>query len=129
VGLGRLPLWLDEGMAVYMETKCGSSPYRYAIAILKNAIKNNHYIKFSELSQMNPLTISSGASQDYVDLFYIESFSLVTFLIERYGRDSFVQFLFYLRNGSDVQSALPKGFSSLRTFNDLENAWKKFYLD
>ncbi|MDD5194346.1 MAG: hypothetical protein PHQ96_01560 [Candidatus Omnitrophica bacterium] len=127
VGKGKLPLWLDEAAATYIEDK-HSGGYQRSLYILRNAITNNQYVKFSQLEQMN-LSGADAVSQGSVNLFYIESFSIVFFLIKRYGRDNFYQFLYFLRNGYEFGEAMRKGFTSIKNIDDLEDQWKRFYLE
>ncbi|MDD5584363.1 MAG: peptidase MA family metallohydrolase [Candidatus Omnitrophica bacterium] len=128
VGSGRFPLWLDEAAATYIENKYGGNSYENRLFILKNAMSANGYIKFSDLNQMSTSSLAT-ASRETVDLFYIESFSIVSFMVKRYGRDNFSQFLYFLKNGSTLEEAIPKTFQSVRTIDDLEAQWKKFYTE
>jgi hypothetical protein len=126
VGKAVLPLWLDEGVATYIENKYLKSFDMNDFTFLKIAINNNSYIKFSQLNQITFSTLNLQA-QDYVDIFYLESFSIIYFLLNRYPRDNFSQFLYFLSNGYALEEALLKGFSSFRDMEDLENKWKRFY--
>lgn len=128
VGNGRFPLWLDEAAATYMEDKYEDNSYERRLVILKNAINADQYIKFSDLNQMSAFSLSAE-SRETVDLFYVESFSIVSFMVKRYGRDNFSQFLYFLKNGSTFEEAIPKTFQSVRTIDDLEAQWKKFYTE
>jgi len=123
VGQGRLPLWLDESIAVYMEDKLNGG-VKVHLSKIRAAIENNTYIPFSQLGQVAGL---NGAKQDYIDLFYVESFSIMSFLLDRFGRSNFSQFLFALRNGSTLDAALAKGFVSIHNTAELEQQWKRFY--
>ncbi|UCD15515.1 MAG: hypothetical protein JSV34_00240 [Candidatus Omnitrophota bacterium] len=126
VGLKKLPLWLDEAVTVYMEDKYSKKSKRRDLSPLKKAIKDNSYIKLAEL---NTITASNleGKSQSYVNLFYLEAFSIVSFIIKKYGGDSFSQFMYFLRRGYDYEQALSKAIYSIRGWEDLEKQWKRFY--
>ncbi|UCG34824.1 MAG: hypothetical protein JSW17_04840 [Candidatus Omnitrophota bacterium] len=125
-GWGRLPLWLDEAIAMYIEDKYNTTSYRNQLRILKRLISTDSYIALSELGELSAPELQ-GKSEDYVKRFYLESFSIVHFLIKRYGRDRFSRFLFFLRTGDDFEKSLSKGFHPLRNMNDLERQWKRFY--
>lgn len=126
VGQNRLPLWLDEGVAVYVDDKYAGATHQTAIASLSKAIKDKSYIKFSELAQIDFLTLQ-GKPQDYVSLFYLEAFSIVNFLIKKGSGDNFYNFLYFLKGGNSIDGALSKAFYSIKNMNDLEAQWIKFY--
>lgn len=126
VGPGGLPLWLDEGIAVYVDNKYGKGGYRMGFTLFKKAIREKRYIPLSELNYLTPGSLG-GRSRDYVDLFYVESFSIIDFLIKKGSRDNFYRFLYFLRNGNNFNDALLKSYSSIRNMEDLEKQWIRFY--
>ncbi|MCP4653162.1 MAG: hypothetical protein GY858_07255 [Candidatus Omnitrophica bacterium] len=128
VGNAQLELWLDEAIAVYVENKYGQDVNSYLLSHVKKALIRDQHIKFNDLRKITALTLDTS-SQDRVSLFYAQSFSVVHFLIKRYGRDRFAYFLFFLKNGKNFESALSRGFASLSSADDLEKKWKKFYLE
>jgi len=126
MGAGEFPLWLDEGMATYIEDKRGGGPYRESLSLIKQSLREGSYIKLSELDKITPARLNKKP-EEYVNLFYVESFSLVNFLKKKYGEYSFSRFLYYLRQGSSVEEALGKISYGLESFDSLEKLWKKFY--
>jgi hypothetical protein len=126
VGSGGLPLWLEEGIATYMGQKHGAK-YGYDISFLKNKMKNDEYIKLADLNRVTQSSLSS-ASQDYLNLFYTESLSIVNFIINQSGKYGFSNFLSYLKKGNSLEEALSKAFYKFRNLEELERQWKKFYL-
>lgn len=128
IGEKNLPLWLDEGIAVYMENKYGDGAYRRGFSFLKKKIEKDSYIKLSDLNKITPKTLSDKSS-DYVELFYLESFSIVNFIIEKYQRHMFSNFLYYLKRNYSVEEALARVFYHFPSFKELEERWKKFYLE
>jgi len=127
IGEGRLPLWLDEGVAVYMENKYGGGYYTNGFQFLKKKIKEDTYIKFP---QLNKVTIGSldGESNDYINLFYLESFSIINFIMKKYGKYKFSNFLRLLKKGEGIESALSKVFYDFKNFDKFEAKWKDYYL-
>ncbi len=125
-GFGTLPLWLDEAIAMYIEDKYNSGSYQNQLYILKRILKKDGQIPLSELAGISPWELNEK-TEDYVSRFYLESFSIVHFLINKYGRDRFGHFLFFLKNGDNFQKALSKGFYQIKSMNELEKKWKKFY--
>lgn len=119
-------LWLDEGIAVYMEDRYGGRGYKEKLKFLSRAINKNNHIGLSELFSINS-GILNNKTDDYLNLFYIEAFSVVNFIIEKYGRHSFSNLLFYLKKSYSLEEALKRALYNLESIKDLEEQWKKFY--
>jgi hypothetical protein len=127
IGKEKLPLWLNEGVAMYMENKYKES-YQADLSYLKKIIKKNRYIPFKELIQLNYFSLNSRP-KEYINIFYLQSFSIIYFLLKRYGREYFSNFLFFLKNDYDFEEALAKVFFSFPSIEKLEEAWKKYFLE
>ena len=125
IGEGKLPLWLDEGVAVYMEDKYAHT-YSGGTAFLKQKIREDSYIKFSELDSITVQSLNSKG-QEYVNLFYLESFSIINFITKKYGKYKFADFLRGLRKGQRVEEALAKVFYDFKDLNKMEAKWKDYY--
>ena len=91
-----LPVWLDEGLATYGE---GALNPQYQNA-LQFAIDNNQLISVRSLSS----PFSPYAQQALIS--YGESNSIVTFLIEKYGKEKMVRLLHVFQQGSGYDAAL-----------------------
>ena len=91
-----LPTWLEEGLATYGEGPLAS----YYQAALNFAIQNNQLISVRSLSS----PFSAIPQQAFIS--YGESNSIVTFLIQNYGKDKMVQLLSVFREGSGYDEAL-----------------------
>lgn len=127
---GDIPLWLNEGAAMYMEHKGNRGRL---VAMVKKDLKDN-YIPMSELltrsfSDIQHVSNPEGSLQgtEYVNAFYLESFSLVNFLIHKYSRFRFSIFCKEISKGTDPEKALFKAYSSLRNYDKLEEQWRRFY--
>jgi hypothetical protein len=107
-----LPRWLDEGLAVYAE---GELDPRYA-NILETAINED------ELFSIRSLNDSFTEHADRAYLSYAESFSIVAYLIETYGRESMLNLLEAFQSGYRYDSALYQvyGFDA----DGLEAKWR-----
>ncbi len=121
-----LPLWLDEGMATYIEDKYSGGHFNGRIKYLRKKLKNDEHIKISELMSITPSVIAAKPV-DYVNLYYLESYSLVKFIITKHGRNNFSRFLSYLKKGNSIESALGKVYLDYRDFDKLAVLWKKYY--
>jgi len=126
VGENKLPLWLDEGMAMYVEYKYMGKPSDIDI-IVKNAIKNKEYIKFADFSKITYFDLINKP-KDYVNLFYSQSYSIINYLIDKYSMDNFKQFLYFLKNGYKLEEALKKSFYYFDSLEKLEEFWIKNFL-
>ncbi|MBT5774775.1 MAG: hypothetical protein HOH95_10430, partial [Dehalococcoidia bacterium] len=108
----RLPSWLDEGTAVYMQNSTGRG-YLDAVSF---AIQTN-----------TPLNLRSLAGQpndpDKINLFYGQSGSTVAFLINEFGEQAFADLYATAKAGSTTDQALQTvyGFDT----NGLYNLWRE----
>lgn len=107
-----LPPWLDEGLATYIQGT--DSDYQTA---LNNAIKNNDLISVRTLS--SPFS----AITEQAVLSYAESQSIVTFLIQEYGKDKMIQLLDTFHQGAGYDEALEQvyGFNQ----DGLDTLWRQ----
>lgn len=111
--LGTIPTWLNEGLAVYSE---GALDPQFQIPV-EEAIRTDRLLPVRSISGPFP------ADSDKANLAYGESYSLVTFLLNSYGRDQMTALLLALRDGNTTDEAL----TSVYGFNTegLEDAWRK----
>ncbi|MFH1692621.1 MAG: peptidase MA family metallohydrolase [Candidatus Omnitrophota bacterium] len=124
VGSGRrsVPLWLDEGVASYLEEakRVGANMF-----ILK-AMRNNTFIPFAELNRITPSMLRQRSD---VDLFYAESVSIVSYLIEKFGATAFNDFCRKLRDGKSLDRALSFSYFYIRNSDDLGEFWERYLED
>ena len=85
-----IPSWLDEGLASYLEP--GSRPY-------SGQSLSSHGLPLRGMSSL------SGTPQD-INIFYLKAESVVAYLIEEEGVDSFQNFLKEVRSGGAIDAAL-----------------------
>ena len=110
---GNLPAWLDEGTAVYAQANPLSDEKR----ALDQAIKANDVLSLRSMS-----SASLARTNMNVSLFYGQSWSLVSFLVDGYGPEKFAQLFAVFKDGSTVDKAFQQvyGFD----LDGLENAWR-----
>lgn len=108
-----LPTWLDEGLATYGE---GPLNPQYQSA-LNFAIQNNQLLSVRTLSS----PFSADAQTAYIS--YGESNSIVTFMIDTYGKAKMRELLGVFQEGSGYDEALLQvyGFDQ----DGLDALWKK----
>jgi len=112
--------WLNEGVAVYEETR--SSPVSAAAyaAQVKLSVAPNP-IPFSQMVNLAPM----NESRKNVDRWYAQVGSVVGFLVRQGGSFSFSIFLRKLRDGASVDRALEDTYAGLwKKLPDLEKSWK-----
>ncbi|HEY95831.1 MAG TPA: peptidase MA domain-containing protein [Dehalococcoidia bacterium] len=116
-----LPVWLDEGLAMYMEGSLTQAFSDY----LSQAIKNDTLISVRSLAS----PFSAYAHLSYLS--YAQSHSLVSMLINTYGREKMLELLTVMTEGIDYDDALEKvyGFD----MDGLDEIWRDYvnqkYLD
>ena len=107
------PTWFEEGLAMYFE----GPPDPSYTGLLKDAVKGNVLLSVRELG--------NGMSGDprLATLGYAESVSLVTFLVDQYGKDKLLRLLDQWKAGEPQDKALMTVYSLDR--DGLEAAWRK----
>ncbi len=110
--LGFIPTWLNEGLAMYGE----GGPQAAELAQFDQAKAAD------QLPSLRSLAGGFSEESDRATLSYTESFSVVNFLIQTYGRDKMTSLLTGLHNGTTTDEALQSayGFDTDR----LEDAWR-----
>jgi len=110
----KCPIWLNEGFAQYQENKAQPIDLRPLI----DAIRNKTLPSLDDLMFEN---ISKNPSQEKVIIFYLESFSFVSYLIEHSRMYNVKQFLISLGKGTPFLEAFEKEFN--HTFKEFAGEW------
>ncbi|MBN1870239.1 MAG: hypothetical protein JW847_06680 [Candidatus Omnitrophica bacterium] len=120
---GEVPLWLDEGVAQWMEPHKRES----IRLIIKQLAKTGGLLS---LNQMMRLDVRRSADPNLVQLYYVQAVSLVGFLITEYNASKFTDFCRQLRDGKTVEDALRFSYPiSIRSVDELEAKWKKHIME
>lgn len=109
---GDIPRWLNEGLAMYAE---GPLEQEYTTA-LQRALAQGKLISLKSLSSNFP------ADPAQATLSYAQSYSVVKYLIDTYGRDKMAALLATFKEGSTYDGALRKVYG-LNT-EELDAAWQ-----
>ena len=112
-----LPLWFEEGVAQLQESNKKELAGRY----LKTLAKSRQYIPLRILMRWDIRKESDGQK---VKIFYLESVSLVDFMIKTYGSSAFGNFCRNLREGKGFEGSLKSAYTV--TINSVENLEKKW---
>jgi hypothetical protein len=107
---GALPAWLDEGTAVYAQ----GDPEGFSGSV-ERAIQRGNVLSLRSIT-------SYQGDPAKVDLFYGQSWSVVSYLVETYGEEKFAQLFAEIREGNTTDSALEAvyGFDQ----DGLDNEWR-----
>ncbi|MCL4458830.1 MAG: peptidase MA family metallohydrolase [Chloroflexi bacterium] len=95
---GDIPNWLDEGLAMYNEGGVEPSYSR----TLRKGVEENKLISVKSLSGGFP------DAPEQALLAYAESYSLVRFILERYGSEKMARLLHIFREGATYDEALQR---------------------
>ncbi|MDD5069798.1 MAG: hypothetical protein PHV17_03630 [Candidatus Omnitrophica bacterium] len=123
VGFSTFPLWIDEGMATYIQHK-GSAMESQVINDIKRRIKDDSYLPFSRINKVYQL----NNDDPDVELFYVQAHSMVYFLLNLSGKFHFKQFLSRLSQGYRVTDALRNVYMTIEDLEGFERLWKRYYL-
>lgn len=118
---GDIPLWLDEGVAQWME------PQKRGLlqAAMGDLMQTNRVLP---LEKMMRLDVRQSGNTDLVQIYYVQAAALVGFLIKAYGSQDFINFCRQLRDKKNVQEALVFAYpTSVRTLEELEKKWLEYY--
>ena len=113
----RIPMWFDEGVAQLQEP----AKKDVAAGIMHTLILKRAYIPFEILAALD---IRKETDTGKVQAFYAQSLSIVEFLLEKYGSDSFSRLCRYLKDGKDFEKALSSAYTNtIGSMKDLEQKW------
>jgi len=110
------PNWLDEGMASYSAVKAGGLSPSYQSIV--DSVKLGDP-PFSGIAGLDKLQ-ASGFGKSF-NLFYEEAATIIFYLVEKYGGESFLQFLREYDQSLSLEGAVLKTFNI--SFNQLESEW------
>ena len=113
--LKPIPLWIDEGMAVYTQ-----KDKNYKL-ICKKALKENEFIPLAEL--INLKNYPSG--QNKLTYFYAQSPSLVEYLLGAYGGSKFLSLAKKSVFKEESMENLLKNvyYSKIKNLDEFERSW------
>lgn len=118
---GLAPLWLSEGMAVYIQAQRGRSAPLWLKTNMSKILGGSGY-KLDDLMRIETL---KGADEDSVRLWYAQCYSVVKFLMKVKAGDAFYKFCENLKNGAPAHSALFRAYGMpYNRIEALEYAWR-----
>jgi hypothetical protein len=115
------PLWLSEGMAVYMQIYASKQKPVYIVNQLKFILETGQLIPFEEMMSVQTL---KAYPKEQAELWYTQSYSLVDYLLNTRSRDEFYKFCSELKAGTPVYQALYRAYGMpFNKVSTLQNVW------
>lgn len=114
------PLWLSEGMAVYMQIHATRQKPSWIDNSLSNILRGA-YIPLEDMVKMEDLSSLSTAQ---AELWYTQAYSVVDYLLNERSRDEFYRFCNELKEGAPIHQALYRAYGMPFTkVSVLQNVW------
>ncbi len=110
-GREKVPRWLNEGLAMYESREWDLS----RVSTMTRAVLTDSLIPLSEITHCFPLEV------DKAELAYSESFYLISFLISRYSRESFHEFIKEYSGGKGLKEVMLEVYGI--GWEELEERW------
>lgn len=115
----NIPLWLNEGLAVYEQKDKGKS----LKTIAARNMKSNDYIKLDDLIKYEK------APEGRAELFYGASAGLVEYLFVVLNRACYVKMISLLKQGASSYEAFRGAYGkAFKSFSSMETGWKKYMI-
>ncbi len=120
---GQIPLWLDEGVAQWQEPAKRAQARKYARYLIH---RDKHY----PIYDLTTTDVRTVKDEEKVHAFYMQSVSLVEYLVSTYGGNAFTVFCRELRDGKKFDEALRAAYpNSIEDLGDLDYKWRKYVME
>ncbi len=140
---GEIPLWLDEGVAQWAE----EAKRKEIKSLIQRYFQQDNLLLVSDIMKLNienlkgkqGLLIRATRTKDdkdgvlflsannLIEIYYLQSVSLVGYLIEKFGSTAFSGFCRELRDGRSVEEALRVAYPlRIRDIKEFEDGWREY---
>ncbi len=120
-GYEKSPLWLSEGMAVYIQIKYGGSKPMWLKENLTRLVNGNYY-KIKDLTETTSL---DDINEKNIKLWYTQAYTVVYLLLKIQRKDEFYQFCRLIKEGNSTSKSLYLAYGKpYTTLSALESVWK-----
>lgn len=114
------PLWLSEGMAVYMQIHATHQKPSWVDKSIANILRGA-YIPLDDMVKMESL---ADLTTPQAELWYTQAYSVVDYLLNERSRDEFYRFCNELKQGTPIHQALYRAYGMPFTkVSVLQNVW------
>lgn len=113
----NMPVWLNEGLSMYIETRMQGASTRFDDDELSRRVEQG------TLPYLRELATQFSAYGDDANLAYTQSGSVVAYLAQTYGRDRIPPLLEEIRAGHAIDQALTNVYGL--TTDTLDEAWRE----
>lgn len=114
------PLWLSEGMAVYMQINTTKEKPSWVDRSMRRILKGD-YIHFEEMTETETLSDYDTAK---AELWYTQAYSVVKYLLKTRTRDEFYKLCSEIKSGTPLHQALYRAYGMpFNKVSVLENVW------
>ena len=115
------PLWLSEGMAVYMQIHATKQTPDWVSRNLDAIVQTGQVIPFDEMTTVTDL---QQYSDDQASLWYTQAYSVVDYLLNAHTRDEFYRFCNELKAETPLYQALYRAYGMpFNKVSVLQNVW------
>ncbi len=115
----RIPLWFEEGVAMYQEKGRRWGAHKK----VKEYIESGRFVPLQDLSTM---VLSGRTDTETVNLFYVESASIMQYLIGELGKQRFIRLCRKLKNGDPFDWMFKEVYVRFKTIEKLNKAWVEY---
>lgn len=120
-GYEKSPLWLSEGMAVYIQVQRGGSKPLWLKENI-DKLANGNFYKIKDLIETKSL---ADINEGNIKLWYAQSYSVVYLLLNIQKKDEFFQFCRLIKEGNSTSKALYLAYGKpYTTLTALESIWR-----
>jgi hypothetical protein len=140
---GDIPLWLDEGVAQWEE----EAKRKEVKGLVQHYYDQDNLLLISDIMRLNIENLKGKqgvliratktkdgkdgvlflSANNLIEIYYLESVSLIGYLIEKFGSQSFSAFCRELRDGKSVEEALKIAYPlHIRSIAEFEAGWREY---
>jgi hypothetical protein len=111
------PIWLNEGLAVYIEDKSYDGE-----SLWDKALRYSPKTSFMKFASFFKTEVNSLKSDDEIANWYLQAYGIVRYLKETYSNVSFYKFCTDILNNEDIEKSIWKNFRISDVY-DFERKW------